>query len=121
MFRAYIPSNAVSWFSELITDREEIDVWLSIRRNRNKQNELFKNYKYFCEFGFKYNTEEMLGEFLNDLQANNIKFEIIIEDLHIYLNETLSRQKRLTTERNSYRNNTMRYQSFYTVSFILFK
>ena len=125
IYRAFIPSNKVKWFSDLINDTPKIDIWLSIRLHRATTN--FNtthfggssNYKYFSEFRLRYRTQSELENLTSLLKQNHIKLEVIFDNLN-QIEPPLRREKRLITEMGGKRplEKKQVYKSFNEVIFL---
>ncbi len=114
MFRAFIPSGKVKWFDEKIKETPEIDVWLSIRLLHRP----LLNYKYFSEFKLRYNTLHDLETLTELLRNNQIRLEVLVDDLNERPDKLL-REKRLVGRVNNRRNVRSVYKSFNQVRFYL--
>ncbi len=114
MFRAFIPSGKVKWFDEKIKETPEIDVWLSIRLLHRP----LLNYKYFSEFKLRYNTLHDLETLTELLRNNQIRLEVLVDDLNERPDKLL-REKRLVGRVNNRRNVRSVYKTFNQVCFCL--
>lgn len=73
----------------------QVDIWLSTRLNKYEN----RTFKYYSEFRFK--TDQSDADFLNQINKNEIRLEVLIDDLHAYLNEKLIREKRFSTRKKA--------------------
>ncbi|CAF1015022.1 unnamed protein product [Brachionus calyciflorus] len=85
--RAFINNENIQKFNLYLYENSNIDVWLSSRLIRTFLNETYNNndqkYVYFTEFRIK--NSQVLKEL--EEKFNNIKYEILIEDLFGQMNK----------------------------------
>lgn len=93
-----MPKESADWFSKFINDRNDIDVWLSLRVLNNdllaNNNLTLSKYKYFTEF--KVNDFEILKASKVELEKNKIKIKVLIDDVQRYIKEKIIRPTRTT-------------------------
>jgi hypothetical protein len=101
VYRAYIPRESVEWFNSFLTQRPEIDIWLSIRINKNTNYNVitsfnqssFSDYKYYAEF--KITDSKIIETNRQKLEKYRIKLETLIDDVRKHLEkQPISREKR---------------------------
>ncbi len=89
LYRAYIGKKNIEWFNKYMTDSPFVDIWLSARLNKQEN----QTYKYFSEFRITSGYNE--SELINQLIKNDIKLEVLIQDLN------KNREKRFNHNKNN--------------------
>ncbi len=79
MCRAYIPKSNVKWFTQLMLDETQFDLWLSTRLISQKTLNNTK-FDYYAEFRIKNST--VLSQYSDEFDMRGIMIKILVEDLY---------------------------------------